>query len=92
MPGKPTSWTCNACDHEGEPSREHLIHVAIGRTILANRRFSPEEVRAHLQSDRYRQFSYYGDVLHDEPLGPAWLNQHIRGLICRECTRRGRGS
>jgi hypothetical protein len=31
---KPRTWVCNACDHEGKTSREHLIHIAIGRVIL----------------------------------------------------------
>ena len=28
---KPTVWVCNACEREGKTSKEHLIHIAIGR-------------------------------------------------------------
>jgi hypothetical protein len=86
----PTSktWTCNACDHEGKTSREHLIHIAIGRTILGNRRLTPDEVRAHLQNDYFKEFGFYDrDPLHTEPVASAWLNQAIGGLICRACNQ-----
>jgi hypothetical protein len=86
---KPGSWTCNACDHEGKTSREHLIHVAIGRVILGNRGLSPDQVRTHLQSGRFRDFRYYESIDDDEGAAPvAWLNQELRGLICETCNNR----
>jgi hypothetical protein len=86
---KPTTWTCNACDHEGKTSREHLIHIAVGRAILANRGMSPEEVRQHLQSGRFRDFRYFETIDDDwASLDVAWLNQEIRGLICERCNNR----
>jgi hypothetical protein len=84
----PKTWTCNACDHEGKTSREHLIHIAIGRTILRNRRLTPDQVRAHLQNDYFREFGFYDrEPLRSEPVESAWLNQAIGGLICRECNQ-----
>lgn len=82
---KPDVWTCNACGDVGATSREHLIHVAIGRVILGNAGLSKDEVRAGLQSERFRQFGLYREPSLSEREGPAWSNQSIRGLICKEC-------
>jgi hypothetical protein len=86
---KPTTWTCNACEHEGKTSKEHLIHIAIGRVILANRGMSPDEVRRHLRSGPFRDFRYIESIDDDfDSLDVAWLNQEIRGLICETCNQR----
>ena len=85
----PTTWTCNACGSEGPTSREHLIHVAIGRVILADRGLSSDEVRRRLQEEEYREFRRYaigqGFPLGEKDVGQAWFNTEIRGLICRSC-------
>ena len=86
---KPRTWVCNACDHEGKTSREHLIHIAIGRVILANRGLSPDEVREHLRTGPFREFRYLETIDDDiDSADVAWLNQEIRGLICETCNRR----
>ena len=83
---KAETWTCNSCGVEGDPSREHLIHVAIGRVILANRQLSADDVRNRLQSDRFAEFGLYPDVLvSGEPEGRGWINSAIFGLLCRDC-------
>jgi hypothetical protein len=46
---KPKAWTCNACGKEGSSSKEHLIHIAIGRVILKDRTLSPGRVREELR-------------------------------------------
>jgi len=81
------AWKCNACDHEGKTSREHLIHVAIGRVILGNRKLSPDQVRERLRDQHFREFGAYETPLEEGPSRPFWLNSHIRGLICERCNR-----
>jgi hypothetical protein len=86
---KPATWSCNACDHEGKTSREHFLHIAIGRVILGNRNLKPDEVRAHLQNDHFRDFRYFESIDDDIDTAPlAWLNQELRGLICETCNNR----
>lgn len=90
MEQRPILWRCNACGAEGKTSKEHLIHVAIGRVILNDKRLSREQVRERLQDKRHRGFQLYnledGFPMSDEQIeGPAWFNQEIRGLICVDC-------
>ncbi len=71
----------------GPTSKEHLVHVAVGRVILANKRLTAPDVRRHLQSDYFREFEMHSPFPEGEPLGRAWLNGSISGLICRECNQ-----
>ena len=86
MVSKPKIWVCNACEREGRTSNEHLIHVAIGRVLVRNWSLPPEEVRRLLQTGPLGEFRLYERPYEDDsPSERTWLNQEIRGLICREC-------
>lgn len=80
-----TVWTCNACGFQGKTSKEHLIHVAVGRVILANKALSPESVREHLQDDEFKRYGLYASPSENDRLEDAWINGFIRGLICKGC-------
>ena len=82
---KPTTWTCNACGHVGEPSKEHLIHTAIARVIFGDRSLTPSQVRERLRSDRFQEFGQYTSPNEEDRIGRVWLDQWIRGLICQTC-------
>ena len=86
---RPSVWRCNACGSEGKTSREHLIHVAIGRVILGDKRLTRDEVRTLLQSGDLRDFRRHrlgaGFPLEDHDVGPGWFNTEIRGLLCESC-------
>lgn len=89
MTSKPKIWVCNACGYEGKTSNEHLIHIAIGRVLVRNWSLPPNEVRRLLRTGHFGEFRLYERPYeHDTPGKQAWLNQEIRGLICRECNMR----
>lgn len=77
---------CNACGKEAPGSKEHVIHVAIGRVIAQVGSEVPGgEVRRRLRQGRIGQFEMHQ---RDAAPRPAFLaDKVIQDLLCRDCNR-----
>jgi hypothetical protein len=74
---------CNACGERNTPSEEHLIHLALGRVVLANPEHTTETFRAEMRTGRWRGFRCVAPS--KLPRFAALADTRISNLLCGEC-------
>ena len=86
----PVPFTCNGCGLETQPSKEHLIHLAVGRVLFRNNQLTTKEMRDRLQRDWFSELRGYVDPLKEDPFEggkPVRLGEWVKNLICADCNR-----
>lgn len=76
---------CNGCRRRRPTSKEHLIHLAVGRALMRDRTMDRATMQARLADDYWGGFKQYDQGLVDETSRPAPLGWWVRDLICRDC-------
>lgn len=77
---------CNACGKVGATTEEHLIHLATGRVMFADRTLDRDQLDSLLRSDRWAEFLCVNTAA--GRVRPAALaDAAVRNLLCEVCNR-----
>jgi hypothetical protein len=83
-----TTFTCNGCGRDTAPSKEHLIHLAIGRVIFRNKQLNTDQLRERLNKGWLAEYRAYADPMAPVESGkPVKLDMWVRNLICKACNK-----
>lgn len=78
---------CNGCGQRKPTSREHLVHVAVARVLLKDRKIKTGRERdAALRNHPFLSgLRLYRNPLEGDPERSAHLTVWVENLLCRDC-------